>query len=97
VNASSIPMASSQTAVLTVSNWSNLNSTSSAANLQVFNPTSTVAVASYTLVNAQQSLPTKSNVSTLLSVAVIISAAVVVSVLLYVRQRRTRRHNEGSS
>jgi hypothetical protein len=97
VNASSIPMASSQTAVLTVSNWSNLNSTSSAANLQVFNPTSTVAVASYTLVNAQQSLPAKSNVSTLLSVAVIISAAVVVSVLLYVRQRRTRRHNEASA
>jgi hypothetical protein len=97
VNASSIAVASSQTAVLSVPDWSNINSTQSAANIQVFNPNSTVAVASYTLVNAQSSLPAKSNVSTLLSVAVIISAAVVVSVLLYVRQRRTGRHNEASA
>jgi hypothetical protein len=90
-------VASSQTAVLSVPDWSNINSTQSAANIQVFNPNSTVAVASYTLVNAQSSLPAKSNVSTLLSVAVIISAAVVVSVLLYVRQRRTGRHNEASA
>jgi hypothetical protein len=97
LNASSVPVASSQTAILSIPDWSNLNSTQSAPILQVFNPNSTVAVASYTLVNAQQSSPAKPSAFPLLPVSAVITAAVVISILIYLGQQRIRRNRAASA
>lgn len=61
LNATSIPLGSSQTAMFSVANWDMLNSTQSPVSLQVFQPNSETPAATYVLTNGQQGLPTNTN------------------------------------
>jgi len=94
LNAASIPVNSSQTALYSVPNWNKLNSTQSAASLQVFPPNSDTPIASYTLTNGQQGLP-KAPAAGLPIVLVYSAIAVIVIVLaagVLVWRRRSEYH-----
>lgn len=91
LNATSIPVASSQTAVVSVPDWAQLSSPSSAANLQVFSPGSSQPVTSITLTNGQQGTPQSTGLATLETLLAVVAVVVVVGVglALYVRHKRT--------
>jgi len=90
LNATSLPVNSSQTALYSVPDWGRLNSTQSAASLQVYPPNSNTAVLTYTLTNTQQGLPRAP--SPAFPVVLVFSALAVVVVVLaavfLVRRRR---------
>jgi hypothetical protein len=88
LNATSIPMTSSQKAVVSVPDWAQFNSPSSAASLQVFSPGSTQAVTSYTLTNGQQGHPPTTGIPFLLLSVVVVVLVASVSVLLFAYSRR---------
>lgn len=78
LNASSIPISSLQSAVFSVPNWGNLNSTHSAASLEVFGSNGTQLITSQTLTNSQHGLPTqpvKSNFELIVVVVVVVAAS----------------------
>jgi len=90
-NVTSIPVASSQTAAFTVPNWDRLNSTQSAPTLQVFEPSSTTPVASYTLANNQQGLPQPSSATSFilqLVTLIAVSFAGGIAIFLYAKRRK---------
>jgi len=95
-NATSIPVASSQTATFGVPNWDELNNSQSSPTLEVFNPNSATPAGSYTLTNNQQGLPQQSSVPSLLLplVAVVVVAVGGVVTILYVRNSRRSRPRE---
>lgn len=87
-NATSIPVAPSQTAAFSVPSWDRLGSAQSSPTLQVFEPSSTTPVATYTLTD-NQGLPQSSALSEVLlplSLVVVLVVAIVGVVLL--RRRR---------
>ena len=97
LNATSIPVASSQSAIISVPNWGNLNSTQSAANLQVFGSDGTSLISSRTLVNQQTTSNSGAQTSSLYSplaiVAIVAVVAIVgVSTLFIMRKRRPKHH-----
>ena len=90
-NATSIPVATSQTALFSVPDWGRLNSSSTAPSLQVFSPGSSQPVASYTLTNGQQGLSQSPGVTALLCPVAVIGAIVIVAVVVFTYSRR--RHS----
>jgi len=88
INATSLPIAPSQTAVFSVPNWGNLNSTQSGANLEVFQANKTAPIATYTLAKGQQNLSPTSSAFPLSSSALATAAVVIVALLAYVGIRR---------
>ncbi len=89
LNATSIPIASSQTAAFSVPDWNMLNSTQSAVNLQTSQP-SGGATASYTITNGQQGLPATASAGLpmwLAYSAIVVVAAVIVAAVLTWRRR----------
>ena len=93
VNAASIPVASSQTAVVSVPDWSGLNSPGSAPSLQVFSPGSAQAVTSYTLTNGRQGLTQSSSLPAYALLVVAVVAIVIIGVLVFTYTRRKRAAN----
>jgi len=91
LNATSIPVASSQTAVVSVPNWAGLNSPNSAADLQIFSPGNIQAVTSFTLTSGQQNSPVTTGIPFLLVSAVVVVAAVCLGVLLFAYSRRRKQ------
>ncbi|MDG7008380.1 MAG: hypothetical protein JRN06_09100 [Nitrososphaerota archaeon] len=90
VNATSIPVSSSQTAVVSVPDWNGLNTPSSAPSLQVFSPGSSQPVTSYTLTNGQQGLTNAGGLSTFLLplMGIIVVVAASAGLVAYARRRR---------
>lgn len=97
LNATSIPVASSQTAVFSVPDWGKLNSTQSAANLQVFQSGSSQPVTSYTLTNGQQGLPQQGGISGFIVPLVAVVAAVIIGIGLLAFSSRRRRGRQRQS
>ncbi len=92
VNATSIPVSSSQTAEISVPNWSGLGNSASAPSLQVFSPGSTQPVTSYTLTNGQQGPPQSTGLPAFVLPAVVVVTVVAVTGILmfaYTRRRKT--------
>lgn len=95
LNATAIPISGSQKAVLTIPDWSNLNSSTTAASVQVFSPGNSQAVTSYTLTNGQNGVPTPTGVSPFMLLVVAIAAVVVVAfvMLVYLRHGKAPKAN----
>ena len=93
VNATSISVASSQTAVVSVPNWGGLSSPGSAPSLQVFSPGSTQPVTSVTFTNGQQGLPQSPSLSAYALPAVVVAVIVIAGILVFTYARRKKTAN----
>jgi len=92
LTATSMPLSSSQTALFSVPDWTKLNSTQSAPTLQLFEPSSTAPMASYTLANNQQGLSQPSGMtSIMLPLVTIVSALFVCGIAIFLYAKRRKR------
>lgn len=90
LNSTEIPVSASQRAVLTVPDWSKLNSSATAASVQIFSPTSSQAVTSYTLSNGQPGSHPSSGLPTFVLPAVVIAVVIAVGITLLAYSKRKK-------
>ena len=87
LGSSSIPVSGSQKAILSVPAWNKLNSTATAASVQVFSPSSSQPAATYALANDQQRSPQPLAVPVTWLAVAVVAVILVVGAFLFSRSR----------
>jgi len=88
LNATSVSVGASQTAVVSAPHWGSLNSTQSAPIMQIFPQGSSQVVTSYTLTNEGAGQPQQSNYLSVSISALVLTALAATGILLLVSRRR---------
>jgi len=90
LNATAVPVASSQTEVFSVSSWDKLNSTKSAPTVQIYEPGKSKPVENFTLTGVQQGTNQPPSYLMAMILVAIMAVLVAIGAVLLVSRRRTQ-------